>query len=318
MMRTRKPALIFLLATLFALSSYLGMRHIEQTVHQVSLRRTSELESPSSTSKPRLLDGCYHIFLDVGANIGVHGRFLFEPDKYNETVIAGKFFDQEFGKQRDNRDFCVVAFEPNPRQKKRLESLANAYKAMGWRYHYIPAGIGDRDGNMTFYHLHDERHMEWGFGSIRKVDPLGFAGQEEHVPVIRLASWLENEVRNRRAIPEKKFGEYEKPKVVMKFDVEGLEFMVLPDLLLSGSLCSTVDFLFGEFHYQDLFYPLEFPEHNFTLKDSTEAREFANNAIRMMQVSRSCITKYDCRDDESYLKDGLPLPEPATPSNTMY
>ena len=27
-------------------------------------------------------DGCYHVFLDVGSNIGNHVRFLYEPQLY--------------------------------------------------------------------------------------------------------------------------------------------------------------------------------------------------------------------------------------------
>lgn len=305
MIRTKKVIIVSLFTTALILSSYQIARKIEQSALS-SFRRTAT----APTAKSRLLDGCYHVFLDVGANVGVHARFLLEPEKYNETVVAGAIFDQEFGRKRDNRDFCVVAFEPNPRQKRRLERLVSAYNAMGWRLYYFPVGVGDQAGNMTFYHMHDERMSEWGFTSTRNVDQLGFAGQEEHVPVIRLASWLENEVRN-RIIPSKVHGEYDSPKVVMKFDVEGLEFITLPDLMLSGALCSTVDFLFGEFHYQDFFFPLEFPRHNFTLHDSNEARQFASAAIEMMETSVHCKTRYDGRDDESYLRDGFPLPEPS-------
>ena len=63
-------------------------------------------------TRSKLGDGCYHIFLDVGANIGVHGRFLYEPELYPKAVTARSIFDAEFGKDRDNRDFCVFAFEP--------------------------------------------------------------------------------------------------------------------------------------------------------------------------------------------------------------
>ena len=303
---------MLLFAAAFALFSFLVMRDVEQTVLG-SVRRTTKVAQSSepASRKSHLADGCYHVFVDVGANIGVHGRFLLEPEKYNETKFAGKIFDEEFGSQRHNRDFCVFAFEPNPAHRKRLDLLEAAYKAMGWRYEFIPSGVGDQDGNLTFYHLHDERHMEWGFTTVRQVDPMGFPGQEEHVDVIRLASWLQDEVRD-RVIPSVTYGEYESgPKVVMKLDVEGLEFVVLPDLLVSGALCNTVDFVFGEFHFQDFFYPLKFPEHNLVLNNSSEARQLANDALKMMEISPSCKTRYDARDDETYLKDGMSLPEPS-------
>ena len=63
-------------------------------------------------SRSALADGCYHIFVDGGANIGVHGRFLLEPGKYPDANEAGDVFDGEFGPpaDRDNRDFCVFEF----------------------------------------------------------------------------------------------------------------------------------------------------------------------------------------------------------------
>ena len=58
---------------------------------------------------------------------------------------------------------------------------------MGWHYHPIFAGVGDEEGNMTFYHMHDERKMEFGFNSLRKRNAFGQGGEAEVVPVVRLA-----------------------------------------------------------------------------------------------------------------------------------
>ena len=63
-----------------------------------------------------------HVFLDLGSNIGIHGRFLFEPQHYPNSKSSVATLAQEFGPIRDNRDFCVFAFEPNPKfEKKHLE-----------------------------------------------------------------------------------------------------------------------------------------------------------------------------------------------------
>ena len=41
------------------------------------------------------LDGCYHVYLDVGSNIGVQIRKLFEPENYpNATVL--QIFNENF------------------------------------------------------------------------------------------------------------------------------------------------------------------------------------------------------------------------------
>ena len=112
-------------------------------------------------------DGCHHIFLDVGANIGVHSRFLFEPKLYPQSVMAQNIYNEQFGKEdRDKLHlFCAFAFEPNPNHEVRHMKLENVYEEMGWRYHYIQAAASDTDGNLTFYHNNDEGNMEWGFGA---------------------------------------------------------------------------------------------------------------------------------------------------------
>ena len=70
----------------------------------------------SRDRKEKLGDGCYHVFLEVGSNVGIHGRFLFEPQKYPNAKEAHGIFNEHFGPRdiRDNRNTCVFAFEPNP------------------------------------------------------------------------------------------------------------------------------------------------------------------------------------------------------------
>lgn len=44
----------------------------------------------------RLGEGCERVFLDVGANVGLHGRFLFEPEKFPSNKYH-KVFERVFG-----------------------------------------------------------------------------------------------------------------------------------------------------------------------------------------------------------------------------
>ena len=69
------------------------------------------------------------------------------------------------------------------------------------------------------------------------------------VSIVRLSSWIQNEIVG-RVIPTIKYSEVpsEHPKIIMKLDIEGLEFTVFPDLLTTGVLCNHIDFLMGEFH----------------------------------------------------------------------
>jgi hypothetical protein len=104
---------------------------------------------------PKLADGCTHVFLDVGSNIGLHVRFLYEPELYPKAQIARKFFSEALGpeSERDNNNICVFSFEPNPSHLTRHAEMQKAYASLGWRYHPIHAGVGDANGNLTFYRM---------------------------------------------------------------------------------------------------------------------------------------------------------------------
>lgn len=116
-------------------------------------------------------DGCYHIFLDVGANIGVHSRFLMEPQKYPNATNALKIFESVFGApdHRDNRDFCLFAFEPNPLHKERFLNFTNAYNNVGWKIFFMAAGVSNKDGEMIFYHVGDGKHNECTYDLFVKL-----------------------------------------------------------------------------------------------------------------------------------------------------
>jgi hypothetical protein len=167
--------------------------------------------------------------------------------------------------------------------------MERAYSAMGWRYHFVRAGVGDADGNMTFYHVgRGDRALERGFstnvGKCRPRKRLGGGAMreidctEEVVEVVRLSGWIDREVHGRYIPEEEADGTMEAvrtpttsktttttsplpPRVVMKMDIEFMELLVLPDLLTSGVLCRDVDALMGEFHTSSHSgdYPISFP-----------------------------------------------------------
>ena len=90
-------------------------------------------------SEDNILNGCYHIYLDVGSNIGNQIRKLFEPEKYPNAPLLAKF-DQYFGPIENRRIsspegdsmVCAVGFEPNPVHALYLKELEKEYKACGW------------------------------------------------------------------------------------------------------------------------------------------------------------------------------------------
>lgn len=99
--------------------------------HIRSGQATEKLAAP-----PPLANDCLHVFLDAGANIGIHSRFLFEPEQYPKAKNAHQAFDMAFGsprddhdnhQKRDNRDICAFGFEPNPRHRPRQLELQEKY-----------------------------------------------------------------------------------------------------------------------------------------------------------------------------------------------
>ena len=58
-------------------------------------------------------DGCANIFVDAGANIGVHTRILFEPAKYPRSHFT-RVFARTFGTFPDVAQLtCSLGFEPH-------------------------------------------------------------------------------------------------------------------------------------------------------------------------------------------------------------
>jgi Methyltransferase FkbM domain len=258
----------------------------------------------------RLGDGCYHVFMDVGANIGVHGRFLFEPHMYPLSKVSVPFFDSKFGKHRANEDYCVFAIEANPNHWPRLKMLSDAYAAVGWRLNYVQAAAGDQNGTMVFYHQgkQDTKHNEWGF-SVKQIGrPQDVTAVD--VPTIRLTEWIQREILEREIPQIPPSGRhYPKPVLGMKMDIEGSEYIVLPDLMLSGVYCQ-LGFVFGEGHQR--FAPLNFTGQKADLSTRENIKIFQDAVTSAMQASRNCQAElhFGDVDDESYLHDGIPFPDP--------
>ena len=106
---------------------------------------------------PKWLPGCEKIFLDLGANIGVTVKKLFEPENYPKSP-ALLFFDKSYGHQwlhesinRFPKRLCALGFEPNPKHQKRLKELEARYSQKNWNVHFFPLAVSNGNGNVTFY-----------------------------------------------------------------------------------------------------------------------------------------------------------------------
>ncbi|KAL7532108.1 hypothetical protein ACHAWF_004013 [Thalassiosira exigua] len=310
-----------------ALSCVIGLQFLQiKGLGQISLANyhtdvSSSTSGVDSTRRRKVGDGCYHVFLDVGSNIGIHARFLYEPDRYPESKSSVPAFAREFGYPRDNRDCCVFSFEPNPKFEQRHLDLEKAYKAMGWRYTPILAGASNIDGNMTFYHSAFEKEAwENGFSAVTPKTLYGANATKKTVKIIRLASWIRDEIEGRE-IPTNQHSELHsnRPKVVMKLDIEGLEFSVFPDLLLTGALCNNISFLMGEFHYGPgnwNYYPIKLTsDAKHKLHHRKEGEQLAQQILHLVDITENCMTRISLDDDESYLTDPHELPSPNATSS---
>ena len=95
-----------------------------------------------------IADGCENVFVDAGANIGMHARFLFEPFRYPKSRFR-HLFEKIFGEGRNYT--CAIEIEPNPMHKKRHKYLQYYYEKKKLRYIYLQNAVGNVNGWETFY-----------------------------------------------------------------------------------------------------------------------------------------------------------------------
>ena len=68
-------------------------------------------------------DHCYHVYLDVGSNVGIQIRKLYEPHLFTDPIPpVEECFTRMFGspEERNMKEICTFGFEPNPAHKEGL------------------------------------------------------------------------------------------------------------------------------------------------------------------------------------------------------
>ena len=82
-----------------------------------------------------LILGCYHVYLDVGSNVGIQIRKLYEPSKYVGATIHpvfDKYFHRNIQSLNSSLPYiCAVGFEPNPHHESKLKGNCTI-----WRWHF--------------------------------------------------------------------------------------------------------------------------------------------------------------------------------------
>mmetsp|Transcript_45039 Transcript_45039/g.72494 ORF Transcript_45039/g.72494 Transcript_45039/m.72494 type:complete len:398 (+) Transcript_45039:279-1472(+) len=264
-----------------------------------NIPKSTACASAVAWSYQRILgNGCAKLFLDVGSNIGIHGRFLFEPELYQPRHLYDNIFDSEFGGNRtqNREEMCVVAFEPNPRHRKRQQEVATAYARQGWRYRAFYAAVGGSTWQSSFhntigFYLNDNsRSNDWGF-SIKNVH--GGNTKKVEVPILDLSRFVLEHIGRTAVRPR---------RVLMKMDIEGSEFSVLPYMLATSSF-NYIDALTIEFHLWPNGFSFQLGQLHMS---QTDCKEFSRVFPLMLKAHYN--TTFQTVDDESFLFDGKPLP----------
>ena len=131
-------------------------KHLSQLNTRKSKLQT-QVPDAYGRSLPKWIPNCRKIFLDLGANIGVTVKKLFEPNRYPESTTL-PYFRKTFGYQwlrQSVRKFpnrlCALGFEPNPIHQKRLKDLEKEYSNKNWNVHFFSDAVSNVDGKVTFY-----------------------------------------------------------------------------------------------------------------------------------------------------------------------
>merc|ERR1719183_2265762 len=114
--------------------------------------KPAENDVEAGYEHPDWLSSCKQIFVDLGSNIGVNVRKLYEPEKYHGAKLLPEL-EKAFGSSADRRSpesgLCALDFEPNPEHQERLAKIEDAYTQHGFKVHFYPYAAWRSDGFMA-------------------------------------------------------------------------------------------------------------------------------------------------------------------------
>lgn len=230
-------------------------------------------------SRKPLANGCHHVYIDLGTNLGVQIRKLYEPHLF-PGALALATFDRYFG-PGNRSDVCAFGFESNRRHASVLASLVNRYVSLGRTVTVFAAAAGCDDALGEFVPdlKPDARdNAEWG-ASVKALSAAVSPASGAVVRIVGLPDWLEQQVLHRRLpAPASSQSFSRPPTLLLKLDIEGADVGVLRCLLRSGGLCAFTYVSFEGGHVP-----------------AAVAAELQADLLQ-----RGCSTKLQDLDDESY------------------
>ena len=282
-----------------------GGLHDTATAPSLTLRRQSFVRGAqpalSPPHRPRLADGCTHVYIDLGSNLGVQVRKLYEPAKF-PGAPALQMFDDHFGPSpARNGAVCAFGFEANPKHAPRLRALEACYNSRHWRTTFFaPAAVSTRTGPLELQFEDGSEYEYWGASVVAGAKGPNGLSQSVMVPAVALSRFILDEVVG-RSLPHHDATTGVVPRVLMKMDIEGSEYEVLPELMSTGALCH-VDTVVLEWH----------PEvaSNNAVAAMEPVLRWLDGAVTAHDGSTTrCVAPtVSAVDDESYLHDGQAAP----------
>jgi hypothetical protein len=283
---------VVLASALLSASAFFSTPNITSDDHSVY-----EIADGISISplKQKWLDCSSGIYLDVGTNVAVQIRKLYEPDKFPGAKVL-PVFDKYFG--RDRSRVCAVGFEPNTAHTEYLKKVNAHFEERSLPAHiFTEVAVSARRGSTTFFTdpaAPKDKH-EWG----ASLAPWNAAGKGAPITVqlVDLQNFVLDFVVPHVRAGRRKTGK--KPPIVMKMDIEGAEYVVIPAMMVSGALCH-IDLIFAEWHEGGMRLAMQ-QRSNLTSQEMLSAFE----GLRV--ANHDCKVEFSHLDDESYV-DGTAIP----------
>ena len=239
-----------------------------------------------SSSGHALGDNCYHIYIDMGTNVGYQIQKLYEPFKFYNNP-TNTLFTKYFGNLEQRQQVCSFGFEANPLHASTLQRLETYYRTMGRRVTlFAPIAIHTTAGNITFYRDPGAAKKDHEHGA--SITTATLKDQKNLISVIvntiDIGCFVRREILDRKVpFPSSSNFSHLKPRIVMKSDIEGHDSIVLTHLLNHGVLCD-ISLVYGE---------------HFNL-------DFRNSMLNSLREA-SCDTQIIHMDDESGPKQNTTL-----------
>lgn len=265
---------------------------------------------------------CRNFYFDIGTNIGMQLRKLYEPQYYPESPVL-PYYDKFFGNliidNKTRTDTCAVGFEPGPLHVQRLLQMQKAYQDAGFPLViFTSTAVFTEDGEMTLFE--DRFSPDAAHQHSSSLYPIDERMIPHKVLSIDIAKFLRNifnlwdkyhysPLSSSAFFPPVAPYDLEKEKkyfyhplisrVMVKIDIEGAEYEILPHLIGHGIWCH-FHVVLQEFH----------PQY---LADPSIHTQLLNFLQFISSKLKNCHLKIVEMDDETYGRgyDEQPYPPPA-------